>query len=214
MISPSSRAAVGPTSAWRMKVREGVMKRRRILTVTMGALVLGGLIETGYVSAGATAGAQGVPSELPGATQSLNKALPAAQRFVVLPTFTNDAVLDKATGLVWEKSPQTTSARWSEGRRICVEKHVGGQKGWRLPSLEELSGLVDSSVAPPGLALPPGHPFLAIRSAVYWSSTRPGEDPKGAWGVHFGLGGGATFINWAHMVQVWCVRDGMEAGQP
>lgn len=190
------------------------MKRRRILTVTMGALVLGGLIEAGYGSAVVAAGAQGVPSELQGATRSLNKALPAAQRFVVLPTFTNDAVLDKATGLVWEKSPQTTSVRWSEGRRICVEKHVGGQKGWRLPSLEELSGLVDSSVAPPGLALPPGHPFLAIRSAVYWSSTRPGEDPKGAWGVHFGLGGGATFINWAHMVQVWCVHDGMEAGQP
>ncbi|HKQ35870.1 MAG TPA: DUF1566 domain-containing protein [Nitrospiraceae bacterium] len=190
------------------------MKRQRLLTVTMGALVLGGLLEAGYGSADVKADAQGVPSELPGATQNRNKDLPAAQRFVILPTFTNDAVLDKATGLVWERSPQTTSARWSEGRRICIEKHVGGHKGWRLPSLEELSGLVDFSVAPPGLALPPGHPFLGIRSAVYWSSTRPGEDPKGAWGVHFGLGGGATFINWAHMVQVWCVRDGMEAGQP
>ncbi|HEY6639638.1 MAG TPA: DUF1566 domain-containing protein [Nitrospiraceae bacterium] len=190
------------------------MQRRRLLTVTMSALVLGGLIEAGYGSVDAPMGAQGVPSELPGVTKNRNKDLPAAQRFVILPTFTNDAVLDKTTGLVWEKSPQATSARWNEGRRICIEKHVGGQKGWRLPSLEELSGLVDFSVAPPGLALPPGHPFLAIRSAVYWSSTRPGEDPKGAWGVHFGLGGGATFINWAHMVQVWCVRDGVEASPP
>jgi Protein of unknown function (DUF1566) len=190
------------------------MQRRRFLTVTMGALVLSGLIEAGYGSANAPAGAQEVPSELPGVTQNRNKGLPAAQRFVILPAFTNDAVLDKATGLVWEKSPQATSAKWTVARRTCTEKNVGGQNGWRLPSLEELSGLVDSSVAPPGLALPPGHPFLAIRSAVYWSSTRPGEDPKGAWGVHFGLGGGATFINWAHSVQVWCVRDGVEAGQP
>ena len=64
------------------------MKRRRSFTVTMGALVLGGLLEAGYGSAGAPAGAQGVPSELPGVTQSRNKALPAAQRFVILPAFT------------------------------------------------------------------------------------------------------------------------------
>jgi hypothetical protein len=190
------------------------MQRRRLLTVTMGALVLGGLLDAGYGSADALVGAQRVRSELPGVTQNRNKDLPAAQRFVILPAFTNDAVLDKATGLVWEKSPQTTSAKWTAARRTCTEKNVGGQKGWRLPSLEELSGLVDFSVAPPSLALPPGHPFLAVRSAVYWSSTRPGEDPKGAWGVHFGLGGGATFINGAHSVQVWCVRDGMEVGQP
>ena len=190
------------------------MKRRRFPTVTIGVLVLGGLIEAGYGSADTPGAAQVVRSELPGATKSREKALPASERFVVLPAFTNDAVLDKETGLVWERSPQTTSARWTEGRRICIEKNVGGQKGWRLPSLEELSGLVDSSVTPPGLALPPGHPFLSVRSAVYWSSTRPGEDPKGAWGVHFGLGGGATFINWAHMVQVWCVRDGTKSELP
>jgi hypothetical protein len=185
------------------------MVSRRFLTVTMGALVLGGLLAAGSGRADA-----GVSSELSGATQNPNNPLPAAQRFVILPAFTNDAVLDNATGLVWEKSPQPTSAKWTVARRICIEKHVGGQKGWRLPSLEELSGLVDSSVAPPSLALPPGHPFLAIRSAVYWSSTRPGEDPKGAWGVHFGLGGGATFINWAHSVQVWCVRDGTHVDHP
>ncbi|TMQ28728.1 MAG: DUF1566 domain-containing protein, partial [Nitrospirae bacterium] len=133
--------------------------------------------------------------------------------FVILPAFNSDAVLDKETGLVWEKSPQPTSTKWSVARRTCTEKNVGGQKGWRLPSLEELASLVDPSVAPPGLALPPGHPFLAVQSAVYWSSTRVGEDPKGSWGVHFGLGGGATFINWAHSVQVWCVRGGMNTDQ-
>ena len=190
------------------------MRRRRFLTVTTGALVLGGLLMAGRDRVEATAGTQGVSSDLPGiAQQNWDKGLPAAQRFVILPTFTNDAVLDKETDLVWEKSPQTTSARWSVARRTCIEKSVGGQKGWRLPSLEELASLVDPSIAPPGLALPPGHPFQAIRSAVYWSATRAGEDPRGSWGVHFGLGGGATFINWAHSVQVWCVRDGMKTDQ-
>ena len=190
------------------------MMRRRVLTVTRGALTLIGLLLAGYGCTEATAGEQGKPVDLPGVTHSRDNALPTAQRFVILPAFANNAVLDKRTGLVWEKSPQTTSARWSLARRTCAEKSVGGQKDWRLPSLEELASLVDYSVAPPSLALPSGHPFLSIQSSVYWSSTRPGDDPKGSWGVHFGLGGGSTFINWAHSVLAWCVHDGMNMNQP
>ena len=185
------------------------MKRRRFLTVAMGALVLGGLLGV----ADAPVNAQGVPTDLPGVTQNRDKALPAVQRFVILSAFNSDAVLDNETGLVWEKSPQSTSARWSVARRTCVEKKVGGQKGWRLPSLPELRSLVDPSVTPPGPTLPPGHPFLAVQSAVYWSETRVGENPSGAWAVHFGLGGGAVFINWAHAVQIWCVHGGVNADQ-
>lgn len=189
------------------------MMRRRVLTVTRGALALVWLLLAGYGSAESSAGEHGKPVDLPGVPHSRDHALPTAQRFVILPAFANDAVLDKTTSLVWEKSPQTTSARWSVARRTCAEKIVGGQKDWRLPSLEELASLVDYSVAPPGLALPPGHPFLSVQSSVYWSSTRPGEDPKGSWGVHFGLGGGSTFINWAHSVLAWCVHDGMNMDQ-
>jgi hypothetical protein len=187
--------------------------KRRGLTVTRGASALIGLLLTGFGCTEASAVEQGKPAGLPGVTHNRDNALPTAQRFVILPAFANDAVLDKKTGLVWEKSPQTTSARWSAARRACAEKSVGGQKDWRLPSLEELASLVDYSVGPPSLALPPGHPFLSIQSSVYWSSSRPGDDPKGSWGVHFGLGGGATFINWAHSVPAWCVHDGMSADQ-
>lgn len=185
------------------------MRRRRILTVMIGAPLLGGLLVAGRASADA----QGVPADHPGVTQNRDKALPAAQRFVILSAFANDAVLDKQTGLVWEKSPQATSTRWSVAHRTCIEKNVGGQKGWRLPSLEELASLVDPSVVPPGLALPPGHPFLTVQATVYWSATRVDEDARGSWAVHFGLGGGATFINWAHSVPSWCVRDGMNVDQ-
>ena len=190
------------------------MRRRRIFSVTMGRLALGGLLQVVCGSAEAQAGTQGVSANQSGATQNQGKALPAAQRFVILPAFNSEAVLDKESGLVWERSPQTASARWIAARRTCIEKNVGGQKGWRLPSLEELTSLVDPSVAPPGPTLPPGHPFLTVRSTVYWSATRVEEDARGSWAVHFGLGGGATFINWAHSVPSWCVRDGMNVNQP
>lgn len=186
------------------------MGRRRFLAFMIVGLVLGGLLQAVYGSAEAQAGASGVPANQSGATRNQGKALPAAQRFVTLPAFNSEAVLDKETGLVWERSPQTTSARWIAARRTCIEKNVGGQKGWRLPSLEELTSLVDPSVAPPGPTLPPGHPFLTVKSTVYWSATRVDEDARGSWAVHFGLGGGATFINWAHSVPSWCVRDGID----
>jgi hypothetical protein len=124
------------------------MKRQRSPIVTMETLVLSGLLLAGCGNADTPIDAQKGPTDLPSVTQNRDIALPATQRFVILPAFSNDAVLDKETDLVWEKSPQTTSARWTEARRMCSEKNVGGQKGWRLPSLEELQSLVDPSVAP------------------------------------------------------------------
>src|SRR5262245_35557269 len=141
------------------------MMRRRVLIVTKCLLAVGGLLLAGYGSTEVSAGIQGVAADPPGVTQNKDNVLPGSQRFVILPAFANDAVLDKQTGLVWEKSPQTKSAKWTVARRTCNEKSVGGQKGWRLPLLEELASLVDYSVAPPGLALPPGPHF--------WPSGRP-----------------------------------------
>ena len=102
-----------------------------------------------------------------GLTQNWDKVLPAAERFVILTAFTSDAVLDKSTGLVWEKSPQMADAKWSVARFICINKTVGGQKGWRLPSIPELTSLIDPSVALPGPTLPLGHPFQNVQSANY-----------------------------------------------
>src|SRR4029077_5720341 len=104
----------------------------------------------------------------------------AAERFVILTAFTRDAVLDKSTGLVWETSPQLVPAKWSVVRFICIKKTVGGQKGWRLPSIPELTSLIDPSVAPPGPTLPLGHPFQNVQSANYWSATTIAETPTNA----------------------------------
>lgn len=91
-----------------------------------------------------------------GLTQNWDKVLPAAERFIILKAFTSDAVLDKNTGLVWEMSPQMADAKWNIARFTCINKTVGGQKGWRLPSVPELTSLIDPSVAPPGPTLPQG----------------------------------------------------------
>src|SRR5207245_7287955 len=82
-----------------------------------------------------------------------DQALPAAQRFVVLAAFNNAAVLDKNTGLVWEKSPATPAGEgtWGGGTRTCLRKTTGGQQGWRLPAIPELASLLDPTMSPRGL---------------------------------------------------------------
>ena len=67
----------------------------------------------------------------------------------------------------------------------CTARTTGGRKGWRLPSIPELASLIDPSVAPPGPTLPPGHPFLTVQSAFYWSASTVAVNPASAWVVHF-----------------------------
>ena len=139
-----------------------------------------------------------------------DQALPVSQRFVILPAFNSDAVLDKETGLVWEKSPQTTAVSSANVRLTCLNKAVGGRKGWRLPSLPELASLVDPSVASPGPTLPSGHPFMAVQSANYWSGSVHAENPALMWGVGFG-NGAVLGLSKAFEQRAWCVRGGINA---
>src|SRR5687768_11610081 len=82
-----------------------------------------------------TAGAQTTANGPYYATPSWDQTLPTATRFVVLSNFGGNAVLDRETGLVWEKAPSTTPVDWISARFQCSASTVGGRKGWRLPSI-------------------------------------------------------------------------------
>ena len=191
------------------------MKTRRVFAGGIGALVLGGLLLTGCGGSGGDPVVQAQSAgviDLSGVPPNWDKALPTASRFVVLAAFANAAVRDNETGLVWERSPQTTTDTWSGALFTCINKDVGGRKGWRLPAIPELASLIDPSVASPGPTLPPVHPFLDVQSAGYWSAATGAESPTGAWLVSFGNG----FVgdsNKSFVFQVWCVRGGMNADQ-
>ena len=138
-----------------------------------------------------------------------DQVLPAAQRFVVLAAFNNEAVLDKETGLVWEKTVQTGVDTWQNARHTCADKQVGGRKGWRLPSVAELASLVDPSVPHDRPSLPPGHPFLDVRPAIYWSASADAVLPTHVWGVLITDGGMLSFLK-SGSEHAWCVRGPMQ----
>ena len=100
------------------------------------------------------------------------------RRFKVLNEFDAEAVLDKETGLVWERRPSKQAVGWPNARLMCAQKAVGGRGGWRLPAFNELASLIDPAVADSTVPrLPAGHPFLDIQPAAYWSATPFADEP-------------------------------------
>lgn len=131
-------------------------------------------------------------------------------RFVILANWNNQAVLDRETGLVWERSPDTEQRNWQQATFHCVRRTTGGRMGWRLPGVQELASLLDPSIdnSTPGPKLPPGHPFLDVPSGAYWSGTTGYfNDNSAAWLVNFN---GPTLFYGGKTISlyVWCVRGG------
>lgn len=131
--------------------------------------------------------------------------LPTSTRFETV--LDDEAVLDWETGLVWERSPDTTTRTWSDAVSYAYNKTVGGRKGWRLPTVEELASLIDTSVSG-SPKLPSGHPFTYVHSSGYWSSTTSVNNTSAAWRVHFGTGNVGSSLDKSDDYYVWCVRGG------
>ena len=134
-----------------------------------------------------------------------SQKLPAAQRFVIV--LDGAAVLDKETGLVWEKIPDTTLRSWADAVIYCYNKNVGGRKGWRMPTITELASLVDTTQYNP--TLPSGHPFqIQPGAGFYWSSTEYAGPYDFAWLVDMGDGSVFTNVYKSSLLPVWAVRGG------
>jgi hypothetical protein len=127
-------------------------------------------------------------------------ALTAADRFELV--MNGEAVKDGKSGLIWEQSPDREHDVWSRSVERCKAKIVGGQLGWRAPTVEELKTLIDSTQKDP--ALPLGHPFSNIRSAIYWTATPSPSDDIVAWQVSFFTGEAVTDQK-SGMRRMWCV---------
>ena len=132
-------------------------------------------------------------------------AHPADRRFVILPTYNMEAVLDEETGLVWELAPQTAAVTWNEARILCLKRDTGGQKGWRLPAPSEMRSLVGPAVDAPGPNLSPGHPFLNIQPTSYWTVVPEANQPSYAKYLDAFLGNVLSLTK-IYTFPVWCVR--------
>jgi hypothetical protein len=159
------------------------------------------------------------PTIAPGpyyAVPSWDQKLPVSSRFIVLANWNNEAVLDRETGLVWERSPLIQTHAWIYAMSSCINRTTGGRMGWRLPAANELLSLVDPSVPYPNLKLPVGHPFTNVQGTpgvvddYYWTSSENALAPEFsinyAMTVGFYDGGWGVAPMWPDARPVWCVR--------
>ena len=136
-----------------------------------------------------------------------SEIIPASSRFTSV--FGGSAFLDKETGLVWQSDQDSLQRSWVIAREVCMNRNIGGRKGWRVPAFNELTSLLDPTVTNP--ALPAGHPFANVQNNLYWSSSTsalaasPGTH---AVGVDFGLGD-VSMVNKNNLAFVKCVRGPM-----
>ena len=142
---------------------------------------------------------------------SWDQTMPTETRFVVLANFNSEAVLDQNTGLVWERSPAMARVDWKGAKSSCLNKAIGSQRGWRLPSIVELASLLDPSIQDSGSMLPSGHPFLNNPSGFYWSASADGEFSR-AWHLHLS-NGHVHMTSKTSLFKTWCVRGGSGADQ-
>lgn len=115
------------------------------------------------------------------------------------PRFTdnsNGTVTDHLTGLVWLKNANCFGSKnWATALSSAnglasgaCGLTDGSQAGkWRLPNVVELESLIDGERYNP--ALPSGHPFSAVQSDSYWSSSTLANNTYGAaWYVYMHSG--------------------------
>ena len=120
---------------------------------------------------------------------------------------TDDVVLDKETGLVWERFPSAWTSDWNDACNACLAKDLCNRRGWRLPSVEELASLLDLSQSNP--ALPTDHPFGNLQAPYYWSSTTRNGDYSRAWVINLNTGSIVGSLEKTDTSQYhWCVRGG------
>jgi len=188
-----------------MKKQQKAMMVLAIITVFMvTAMFLPGLIGAGDLEPSAARGS--TMKTLDQIPPTWSQIIPGSDRFDLV--MGGGAVLDKETGLVWAKNANIASGKktWQEAMNYCRSLNIGDRIGWRLPTVEELSSLVDESQ--PNLALPTGHPFDNVQSSgAYWSSTTYEGDTSYAWDVYVGLGG-VSYHDKSYGSCVWPVRGG------
>lgn len=83
-------------------------------------------------------------------------------------TATSDVVVDNNTGLIWEKSPSSTTYIWEEAHSHCDdlnEEAFAGIDTWRVPNPSEFLTIADNSKSEPAI-----NSVFPAMSANLWTS--------------------------------------------
>ena len=117
----------------------------------------------------------------------------------------DEAVLDRETGLVWQRALAATTFTWPAAIEVCHDFGLGigvhFRRGWRLPTVQEFQSL---------FPIPAGHPFTVVAadlSADYWTATTVAGTATSAFKVQPAVAV-ASSVAKTTFFRHWCVRGG------
>ena len=98
-----------------------------------------------------------------------------------------DVVIDKDRKLMWQDNKSLNSQKqmnWQQARKYCKNLKLAGHKDWRLPTIQELSTIIDLDRYNPAIA----KEFKNVKSDWYWTNTSCASNSNDAWGLYFKYG--------------------------
>jgi len=113
----------------------------------------------------------------------------------------NGIIKDNVTGLMWQKDIAPGNYTLDEAGVYCKNLTLGGYTDWYVPTVRELTSLVDSSIPQPGPTINAAY-FPNTVASGYWSSTTNASNTSDAWLVGFDFGVVRSHSKSTH----YCVR--------
>ena len=125
-----------------------------------------------------------------------------AGHFVIGTGSTAGTVYDTRTKLTWQQGVSQNTYAWADSKSVCSGLALDGG-GWRQPSVNELSSIVDYLAT--GAPFVDSKVFPSTPAALFWSVTPSTASASQAWAVDFNNGyGNVTNVTSAGYVR--CVR--------
>lgn len=124
----------------------------------------------------------------------------------------SDTVTDVNTGLSWQRQDDEQTKSWGDALTYCAGLALDGFSDWRLPSINELTSLVNYDKLNPAIDQTV---FFDTKQSPYWSSTTLAEMNYGGvtWYVNFQYGDVMfNYNNSLAAAYVRCVRSGPVKG--
>lgn len=107
----------------------------------------------------------------------------------------NGTVYDTMLNLIWQNNYSDNKGYASNGTvpslnhstavAYCSDINLAGLTNWRLPSMRELSSLIDYSIEYPGPFIDPVFITTSIDGGMYWTGTIFAPNTTKAWFVRF-----------------------------
>jgi hypothetical protein len=132
-----------------------------------------------------------------------NPRLPGLPNPQSYDTTVPNAVVDRITGLMWQRNVPNKFLTFREAQRKCDGMSLGGHTDWRLPSRIELVSILDTTHIQPSID---GVAFPSTPIDWFWTSSRAADDPNSAWYVYFYFGYPKT-DEIGSQFSVRCVRE-------